>query len=490
MRWQGTLQVNTTGTYHFSSQSTGTVTLYVNGRQVLTATSGVTSALGEGSVQLTAGQPAAIRVDYLPFSVPSFHVAVLAPRARRPDAGRPRPDRRRRAGRQGRRHRDRLRQRLHHRGRDRTSLALPGDENALIQAVADVNPHTVVVLNTSSAVSMPWLDNVSAVLETWYPGQQYGTALASLLFGDTNPSGKLPLTFPASDQQGPWGAGTLQYPGDGTDVFYSEGIDVGYRWYDAQHAGPLFPFGYGLSYTSFAFSKPTVTPRVDGSADVSFDITNTGTRAGADVAQVYVGPGPAIPGVQQAVRSLRGFDRVTLDPGQTKHETVTLDARSFQYWNSTGQNWTTDYGQRTLWVGDSSANLPLTATTAPLAGTSQTGGVGGTVPAALSLSLGAAASFGAFAPGVDKTYTASTTADVLSTAGDATLSVSDPGHLVNGAFSLPDPLQVTLSKSSWNAPVSHDPVTIGFSQHIGAGDALRTGAYSRTLTFTLSTTTP
>jgi beta-glucosidase len=251
-------------------------------------------------------------------------------------------------------------------GADRTSLALPGDENALIQAVADANPHTVVVLNTSSAVTMPWLDKVSAVLESWYPGQQYGTALASLLFGDTNPSGKLPLTFPASDQQGPWGAGTLQYPGDGTNVFYSEGIDVGYRWYDAQHAGPLFPFGSGLSYTSFAFSKPTVRPRFEGSADVSFDITNTGTRAGADVAQVYVGPGPAIPGVQQAVRSLRGFDRVTLEPGQTKHETITLDARSFQYWNSTGQNWATDYGQRTIWVGDSSANLPVARDYCPI----------------------------------------------------------------------------------------------------------------------------
>src|SRR5262249_22145352 len=104
--------------------------------------------------------------------------------------------------------------------------------------------------------------------------------------------------------------------------------------------------------------------------------------------------------------------------------------------------------------------------------------------------LGAPASFGTFTPGVDRTYTASTSADVVSTAGDAALSVSDPGHLSNGAFSLPDPLQVSLSKSSWSAPVSHDPVTIGFSQHIGANDALRTGSYSRTLTFTLSTTTP
>jgi hypothetical protein len=116
--------------------------------------------------------------------------------------------------------------------------------------------------------------------------------------------------------------------------------------------------------------------------------------------------------------------------------------------------------------------------------------VGGTVPATLSLTLGPDASFGAFTPGVDKTYTASTTADVISTAGDATLRVSDAGHLTNGAFSLPEALQVTMTPSSWNAPVSHGAAAIGFSQHIGANDALRTGTYSRTLTFTLSTTTP
>ncbi len=238
VRWQGTLQVNTTGTYHFSTQSTGTVTVYVNGRQVLTATSGVTSALGEGSVQLTAGQPASIRVDYQPFSVPSFNVLFshLVLGARTPDDPDPIA-----AAAQAAKDADTaivFASDFTTEGADRTSLALPGDENALIQAVADANPHTVVVLNTSSAVTMPWLDKVSAVLESWYPGQQYGTALASLLFGDTNPSGKLPLTFPASDQQGPWGAGTLQYPGDGTNVFYSEGIDVGYRWYDASTPGP------------------------------------------------------------------------------------------------------------------------------------------------------------------------------------------------------------------------------------------------------------
>ena len=116
-------------------------------------------------------------------------------------------------------------------GTDRTSLTLPGQQAALINAVAAANPHTVVVLNTGSAVTMPWLDDVRSVLEMWYPGQQYGTALASLLFGDVNPSGKLPVTFPTDDKQGPWAAGTQQYPGDGTNVTFSEGLQVGYRWY-------------------------------------------------------------------------------------------------------------------------------------------------------------------------------------------------------------------------------------------------------------------
>jgi hypothetical protein len=137
----------------------------------------------------------------------------------------------------------------------------------------------------------------------------------------------------------------------------------------------------------------------------------------------------------------------------------------------------------------SAASAPVTITV-PLTSTSTTGTVAGAAPATLALSLGAPASFGAFTPGVDKLYTASTTANVVSTAGDATLSVSTPGHLANGAFSLPELLQVSLSETSWAAPVSNDPVTVGLAQHIGAGDALRTGSYSQTLTFTLSTTQP
>jgi hypothetical protein len=231
---------------------------------------------------------------------------------------------------------------------------------------------------------------------------------------------------------------------------------------------------------------------------------------------VYVGPGPDHPGIQQAVRSLRGFQRVSLDPGQTKHVTISLDQRSFQYWDETSQQWVDNYGSRRIYVGDSSAtaNLPLSATTTPIpAGSGASGTVGGTVPATLSLTLGAPAAFGPFTPGVAKDYTATQTANIVSTAGDATLSVTDPsstapGHLVNGSFALPQPLQASatspagnggafaalsgspLTLLTWPYPVSNDPVTINYKQSIGAGDALRTGSYSKTLTYTLSTTQP
>jgi beta-glucosidase len=361
------------------------------------------------------------------------------------------------------------------------------DEDALISAVAAANPHTVVVLQTAGPVTMPWLPAVPAVLETWFPGQEDGHVVADLLFGDVNPSGKLPITFPASESDGPLKS-PRQYPGVDLRSTYSEGILVGYRWYDAQQARPLFPFGYGLSYTTYAFSGLTVTPRFDGTADVAFDVKNTGSRPGAEVAQVYVGAGPALPGVQQAVRSLRGYEKLSLAAGETRRVTISLDRRSFQYWDTATHAWKTNYGPRTIWVGDSSAELPLSGQTAPLASSSQTSQVGGTVPATLSLTVGNA-SFGAFTPGVERTYETSSAATVTSTAGDATLSV-DGGRLSNGPFALSEPLQIAFSKSTWPAPVSNDPVTIGFTQHIGASEPLRTGTYSKTLTFTLSTTQP
>jgi len=418
--------------------------------------------------------------------------------------------------------------------------------NKLVSAVAAVNPNTIVVLDTGNPVLMPWFDNVKSVLEMWFSGQEGGTATARVLLGLANPGGHSSLTWPKNATDTIWGfnepAGAL-YPGSpggrhperlngnggcavingsgatcptATGTTETEGIYAGYRYFDKLGITPQVPFGYGLSYTTFGYSNLSVSPKLDGTVAVGFDVTNTGSRTGDDAAQVYVGPGPEHPGIQQAVRSLRGFERVTLDPGQTKHVSISLDQRSFQYWDENSQQWLDNYGSRRTYVGDSSAtaNLPLSATTTPIpAGSGGSGTVGGNVPATLSLTLGAPAAFGPFTPGVTKDYTASTTANVISTAGDATLSVTDPsstapGHLVNGSFALPQALQVSatspagnggafaavsgspLTLLTWPYPVSNDPVAINYKQSIAAGDALRTGNYSKTLTYTLSTTQP
>jgi beta-glucosidase len=216
-----------------------------------------------------------------------------------------------------------------------------------------------VVLNTGSAVTMPWLSSVAGVLEAWYPGQEDGTAIASVLFGNSDPSGHLPVTFPASLSQVP--AGTpAQWPGTGGTVAYSEGVDVGYRWYQANHLTPLFPFGYGLSYTSFSFSNLKVgSLTAGGAAPVTATVTNTGSRAGADVAQLYVGDPPAS---GQPPEQLEGFQRVYLQPGASQQVTFHLTQRNLQYWNTTSNRWATSTGSYGINVGDSSASLPLSGT--------------------------------------------------------------------------------------------------------------------------------
>ncbi|MBV9447397.1 MAG: glycoside hydrolase family 3 C-terminal domain-containing protein [Streptosporangiaceae bacterium] len=244
-------------------------------------------------------------------------------------------------------------------GSDLTSIDLGSSADSLISAVAAANPHTIVVLNTGSAVTMPWLSSVAGVLEAWYPGQQDGTAIASLLFGMANPSGHLPVTFPQSLSQVP-ASTTAQWPGQNGTVQYSEGIDVGYRWYDTKGLTPLFPFGYGLSYTTFSFSNLTIGALpAGGAATVTATVTNTGSRAGADVAQVYV-TDPAASG--QPPRQLEGFARVSLQPGASQTVTFQLTQQNLRYWNPASNGWATSTGNYGIAVGDSDAHLPLTGT--------------------------------------------------------------------------------------------------------------------------------
>jgi beta-glucosidase len=250
-------------------------------------------------------------------------------------------------------------------GSDLTSIDLGTTQDNLITSVAAANPNTIVVLNTGSAITMPWLSSVKGVLEAWYPGQEDGTAIANVLFGSYDPSGHLTVTFPTSLSQVP-ASTTAQWPGTGGTVQYSEGIDVGYRWYDSKNLTPLFPFGYGLSYTTFSFSNLNVGPlTAGGSATVTATVTNTGTTAGADVAQLYVDD-PAASG--QPPLQLEGFQRVNLAAGASTTVTFTLTQQNLQYWNSSSNAWATSTGNYGIEVGDSSANLPLTGTLAVASG--------------------------------------------------------------------------------------------------------------------------
>jgi len=209
-----------------------------------------------------------------------------------------------------------------------------------------------------------WLDHVPALLESWYAGQAQGTALAQLLFGEYSPSGKLPVTFERNWEDNP--AYDNYYPKAGDKkTIYQEGVFIGYRHFDKAAGKPQFPFGYGLSYTTFAYKNLSITPtRATGDqvVTVSFDVTNTGHRAGAEVAEVYVGePHPSVP---RPVKELKGFVKVPLNPGETRRVSLTLDRRAFSYYDSSKHCWTADAGDFNIYVGPSAAQIDLTATVA------------------------------------------------------------------------------------------------------------------------------
>ena len=242
-------------------------------------------------------------------------------------------------------------------GVDLPNLSLPNnaadpanqayDQNALITAVAAAAKRSVVVLETGTAVTMPWLANVNAVVEAWYPGVQGGPAIANVLFGAVNPSGKLPLTFPQSESD------LLQAFISATDltVNYSEGLKMGYRWYDAQNITPLFPFGHGLSYTSFSYSGISTRTNSDGSVTVGFTLKNTGARAGAEVAQVYAGL-PAAAG--EPPKRLVAWEKVQLAAGESKAVSITVKPERLSIWNATTHRWQTPSGSYNFVVGGSS----------------------------------------------------------------------------------------------------------------------------------------
>ena len=244
-------------------------------------------------------------------------------------------------------------------GSDRTSLSLPNGQDALVSAVAAANPHTIVVVYASSATLMPWASQVAAVLVAWYPGQENGNALAQVLFGDVNPSAKLPVTIPASANQVPTST-TTQFPGVSGHVSYSEGLQIGYRWYDANIVAPLFPFGFGLSYTTFGYSNLTVSAvSPSGQVQIGFDLTNTGGRAGAEVPQLYLVFPPA---AGEPPKLLKGFQRISLSPGQTQHVNFKLHWEDLANWDVTARGWLVTPGVFAALVGSSSRDIRLTGT--------------------------------------------------------------------------------------------------------------------------------
>jgi beta-glucosidase len=245
-------------------------------------------------------------------------------------------------------------------------FGLPGEQDKLVEEVAAVNPNTIVVLNTSQPVALPWVDKVKAVLEMWWPGDEGGWSTANLLLGKVSPAGRLPIT---------WGKSLTDYPATnpkypersktGIDhkTTYSEGVHVGYRWFDKENIEPLFAFGHGLSYTTFDYTGLHVAKSADGGLDVKLSIKNTGSVASDEVPQVYLGaPGEIPAGVQFPVRALVAFDRIHLAAGQSKNVTLHVAPRQLQYWSTKDGKWVTATGKRTVSVGGSSRNLRLNQT--------------------------------------------------------------------------------------------------------------------------------
>lgn len=346
-RWTGSLLPKTTGVYRFSVRCGGTAELYVDDRAVATVMRADFPMTAQGLIYLMAGHAVPIEMKYssasnllgqglkLGWQPPDPEmIAKAVAAAAESDVAIVFA-----AEQMGE-------------GHDKISLGLPGDQDRLIEAIAKANSHTVVVLHTSNPVAMPWIDEVAGVIEAWYPGQEAGSSIAAVLFGDVNPSGKLPVTFPASEQQGP--ARTfLEYPGDGHTVNFDEGVFVGYRWYDAQNQTPLFPFGFGLSYSTFKYGEL----QVEGAGEnrtAKIRIANTGSREGAEVVQLYVSDPPA---AAEPPRQLKAFRKVLLKPGESKTVSLTLDKDAFSVWDEETRAWKIVPGSYTIAVGSSSRDI-------------------------------------------------------------------------------------------------------------------------------------
>jgi beta-glucosidase len=352
----------TTGSYLILTGAGGSdaYTVYLDGRKVLDQPHREGQAPQFTEALFTAGTPVKLRVDYLPdASYPRIGVGIIATdKLVSPEVAKiaamadaavvavgfdPETE---------------------SEGLDR-SYTLPFGQDELIQAVAAANKHTIVTLTAGGGVDTHrWLNEVPAFIDNYYPGQAGGAALAEILFGEHSPEGHLPFSFAKSWQQNPVHDCYYAPPvpkGQMPHIKYCEGVFLGYRYYTTRHIQPLYPFGFGLSYTTFSFSNLKVSPQdasPNGPITVSFDVTNTGDRAGADVAQLYVGDPSAR--IERPVKELKGYQKVRLEPGKSEHVTLPLNRRSLAYWSVAANNWRVDPGKFVVYVGDSSENTPLT----------------------------------------------------------------------------------------------------------------------------------
>jgi beta-glucosidase len=362
-RFSGTLTVPENGGYTFGTTGAGLSRLLIDGAVVVDNWSDrpADEQPWEGTertaeVSLTAGQPYQLVIEYsarkafdwtplrigcLP-TVPADSIGAAAALAARCDvaivfAG--------------------LTDEWESEGFDRVDMELPGDQVELIERVAAANPNTVVVLNVGSPLAMDWLDRVPAVLQAWYTGQEAGNAIADVLFGDVNPSGRLPTSFPRRLKDNP---AYINYPGENGKVHYGEGLFVGYRYYDRKDIRPLFPFGYGLSYTTFGYRDLALSAAEYGPGEeikVSVTVENTGTRAGQEVVQLYVRDLESR--LVRPEKELKAFTKVALEAGETRTVTLTLDEEALAYYDPAQEGWVAEAGEFEVLVGRSALDIHL-----------------------------------------------------------------------------------------------------------------------------------
>jgi beta-glucosidase len=366
VRWTGTLTVPDTGRHVFKLGGAGICRLYLDGALIVELTYdqpwGPARRMGEavGYAELAGGRAYDITIEYI--KLPEVFPVIYTHFAFAPEPGR--DDRIARAVELARRSDVTviyagMPTGYDSEGHDRPDMALPGPQAELIRAVAKVNENTIVVLNCGAPVELPWIDDVPALVLAYYPGQEGGNAVANILTGDVNPSGKLSVTFPERYEDNPT---YINYPG-GREVRYGEGIFVGYRYYDQKGVEPLFPFGFGLSYTTFQYSDLQVpeTVRPGGEpVDVSVTIANTGDCAGKEVVQLYVCDKES--SLARPPKELKGFKKISLDPGESKTIDFVLDQRALSFYDPAQKRWVAEPGEFEVLVGSSSRDIRLSAT--------------------------------------------------------------------------------------------------------------------------------